>query len=388
MFPVRSNFASAKIDDSGNDMNEVIEAGKELALWNRDVLNSQNKYSRNYSGIDAVAAMGRPKIAGTTLEEPLKFGGVTNPGAMAQNPMGEVRSDIYDRQSQPQEQPEVGMSNDNKLFWQRQDDNDIDSQLNRRAKEQNILKSQADIDAKGWKTVQIADPNDPTKQIWVRHNSITNETEPINLNNGNVQTAGQGKINAVDAEKAQEKLNKRRAIVSGAESSLKLLDDLLDENDKLKPIASRATGWSAAGNWIPGSQGREGSGKIARLAGRQVLDLINEMKAQSRTGATGFGQMNLKELELLQNSATMLSDNWQDDAVAQQALKEIKDRLKLVIQDGLDDFSENTVKPISSHSSSSSNTTSVPEGKILVRRKSDGKMGYTSKLTPEFEVVK
>lgn len=374
MFPVRSGLGNARIDDSGNEIDEIIARGKELALFNRDILNNPNNQPRIPTrGIDTIAAMGRPKQPGTTLEEPLKFGGVTNPQAMAENPIRQVRSDIYDKQSKPQEQPETGMSNDNKLFWPRQNDNDIDSVLNRRVKEQQIEKSQADIDSKGWKTVQVADPNDPTKQIWVRHNSISGETKPLELGEKTtVQTAAQGKINAADAEKATEKANRRKAIVENTNATLSLLDDLLDKNDQLTPEAARAVGKSAVGNWIPTSMGYSGSAKIDRLAGRQVLDLIEEMKSQSRTGATGFGQMNRDELRLLVNSASLLNNKFLDEETYRGALKDVRDRLKKVLMDGPNESSSVNNAP------NASTDNVVAQGKIRVKNKATGQTGTIS----------
>ena len=57
------------------------------------------------------------------------------------------------------------------------------------------------------------------------------------------------------------------------------------------------------------AEGKEAVASIKQLVGQEVLNQIATMKAQSLTGATGFGQMNMAELDLLIASATVLQ-NW------------------------------------------------------------------------------
>ena len=51
---------------------------------------------------------------------------------------------------------------------------------------------------------------------------------------------------------------------------------------------------------------------LNRLKGRLVLDIMTQLKAASKTGSTGFGQLSEKEMQLLQNSATALNKNMRE----------------------------------------------------------------------------
>lgn len=46
---------------------------------------------------------------------------------------------------------------------------------------------------------------------------------------------------------------------------------------------------------------------VNRLLSQKVLDIMNEMKQASRTGATGFGQLSEKELQVLKEASTVLN---------------------------------------------------------------------------------
>lgn len=58
--------------------------------------------------------------------------------------------------------------------------------------------------------------------------------------------------------------------------------------------------------YYPGSDAANASAALERLKGRSIVDLLAEMKSQSRTGATGFGALNERELSVLENSANQL----------------------------------------------------------------------------------
>ena len=51
------------------------------------------------------------------------------------------------------------------------------------------------------------------------------------------------------------------------------------------------------------------------------------MKRQSQTGATGFGALNLSELDILRKSATTLSNRNISDQAAAAELKRLRDRV-------------------------------------------------------------
>jgi hypothetical protein len=77
--------------------------------------------------------------------------------------------------------------------------------------------------------------------------------------------------------------------------------------------------------YFPGSDTATASGALERLKGRVIVDLMNEMKQQSRTGATGFGALSEKELSVLENAATQLSSANISDVAAQRELQRLYD---------------------------------------------------------------
>jgi hypothetical protein len=69
---------------------------------------------------------------------------------------------------------------------------------------------------------------------------------------------------------------------------------------------------------------------VDKLKGKLVLDLMTNMKSASKTGATGFGQLSEKELEVLQNSATALKRGLSKED-ASKYLTEIKTKAQKVL---------------------------------------------------------
>jgi hypothetical protein len=84
---------------------------------------------------------------------------------------------------------------------------------------------------------------------------------------------------------------------------------------------------------VPGTGAYNAQAAVDRLRARLVTDLMAELKSQSRTGATGFGQLNLQELKIIQDSAAKL-DPGQSEEAFQTELQKIRSRLQLILQDG------------------------------------------------------
>lgn len=68
------------------------------------------------------------------------------------------------------------------------------------------------------------------------------------------------------------------------------------------------TGLGRVAQYLPGSESATTNSRINQLAAEKIINLMSEMKRQSRTGATGFGQLSEKELQLLQNASTKLNN--------------------------------------------------------------------------------
>ena len=70
---------------------------------------------------------------------------------------------------------------------------------------------------------------------------------------------------------------------------------------------------------------------LYRLRARLVIDLLGKLKAQSRTGATGFGALSEKELKILMDSASKL-DPGQSEDVFTAELVAIRKKLDKMMQ--------------------------------------------------------
>lgn len=66
------------------------------------------------------------------------------------------------------------------------------------------------------------------------------------------------------------------------------------------------------------------------LKAKNILNILGEMKQQSRTGATGFGAMNEKELKLIEDAAQRL-DVTMDEKTAGKYLNEMKQGFQKII---------------------------------------------------------
>jgi hypothetical protein len=219
----------------------------------------------------------------------------------------------------------------------------VDTQIQGQKEVENIRQSGREqlVETRGWKIGSIPDPNDPAKQIGVQYNEATGEVKPISFGNQNpVITTPSSKPTGPGANVNLE------AIQNKTRETLQAVNDLIDEEGNLKPHAADAVGKSRilGLQYVPGSQTKKGDVDIKALKAKLVVDLIGEMKAQSKTGATGFGALNLRELGVLENAASKL-DPTLDEASFAAELKRIRDRLNMVLQpaDGFTDT--RTVKP-------------------------------------------
>jgi len=104
-------------------------------------------------------------------------------------------------------------------------------------------------------------------------------------------------------------------------NSENVMTSALDFSNTIKEVKNGKKYFGAAGP-IPtlnpwGYERKEWEANINKLLSQKVVDLMNNMKQASRTGATGFGQLNKSELTLLQNASTALNKGLSPD----QAMK-------------------------------------------------------------------
>ena len=352
MFPVRSDLGNAQVDTSGNDMNEVIQAGKDLALFNRDVLMPSGNRPYNQSGIQDVGNMGR--------SAPLQFGGAN----YLPDPYGKPDTSLYDSYKQPQVTPEVGMSNDNKLFMQRQADNSVDAVLDRRVKEQQIRKSAFDMDSKG-SIVNVANPLDLTKTISAWRDNATGLVTPLKMDGITLQTAAQGKINAADADKDEQEAKADTMFSEYAKQGLAELDQISkatgqfdaqgDSIEEMTPNLRNITGFSGnrptfLADLNPNNATARAS--VDRLMKMLTLNRMQELKDASKTGTTGFGSnMNIAEFSTLVGAASKLATMNQSEPGYAKELGRIRVLLSKVANPT---FNSTSLRPVASHNSNGS----------------------------------
>ena len=137
-----------------------------------------------------------------------------------------------------------------------------------------------------------------------------------------------------DPADERERATKRRAVVGSTSRTLDALDELLTQDGTLTPSAAAAVGLKriSPALFVPGSAAYDGNVAIDRLRARLVTDLMAELKSQSRTGATGFGQLNIQELKLIQDAAAKLNPRQSPESFTAELVK-IRDRLILILQE-------------------------------------------------------
>lgn len=89
---------------------------------------------------------------------------------------------------------------------------------------------------------------------------------------------------------------------------------------------------ASARGFIPGQNATDAYAALQQVMGRQVLDLIGQMKEQSRTGATGFGALSTRELDVLQSAATKLTNRLSHEGALEE-LMSIRNALLKIGQD-------------------------------------------------------
>jgi hypothetical protein len=176
----------------------------------------------------------------------------------------------------------------------------------------------------------ITDPNDPTKQIAVRWNPATETLDPITYNDQNV--AGLTKPGTPPRTGQFVQPKNLDSIREQAQGALEEIKDVLGDDDNLTPAGARAVGKSSVANWVPTTKGYAGAASINRVKAQRVLSLIGEMKAQSKTGATGFGNMSNKDLATLERAATKL-DTGLDEETFKKEMIRIRTLLRKVMEE-------------------------------------------------------
>lgn len=130
------------------------------------------------------------------------------------------------------------------------------------------------------------------------------------------------------ADKNAERSMKLEGVRSMASETLRTIDQLVTKDGKdLTPgMKSRLGPMSRALRFYPGSETAKAETLRQQLQSQLVIELIGEMKQQSRSGATGFGALSGPELKILEATAGRLS-TMQDEKQFFAALKDIRAKL-------------------------------------------------------------
>jgi hypothetical protein len=140
----------------------------------------------------------------------------------------------------------------------------------------------------------------------------------------------------------------RQAVVDSAKQSLSAVNELIDKDGHLQPGVAPLFGRMSVLTGVTTLASSEIANKQAaleQLTARRITDLIQEMKAQSRTGATGFGQLNRSELALLERGATQLTNRRMAPERAAALLVELRQRLDRILAPGAGDVAANAPAP-------------------------------------------
>jgi len=175
------------------------------------------------------------------------------------------------------------------------------------------------------------------------------------------------------AESAAKQQAQTEALQESKQQTLDVVNSLLTPEGELTPGLAHITGGSKVvpgvpgvlggtgllpgglAQYVPGSPEADAAASLARVKARMVVDLIADMKQQSKTGATGFGQLSDKERIILEDSAAKLRTAQSDTAIRDELLR-IRDLLKKAMLPPI----EITVKSIERVSTPSSTPSGVP----------------------------
>lgn len=161
-----------------------------------------------------------------------------------------------------------------------------------------------------------------------------NEKENITLRDKNSQNMVDVKEKSDLDKKAVladiDKKNKQEQVRKQAEDTLKSLDEILDpKTNSLTEGARQAVGTSrllrgGPFGFLPGSDARTANAKIKTFTSQTVLNLIGELKAQSKSGGNPLGgNMSDKDLVFLESAANSL-DPYGDEDQYEEQLRNIK----------------------------------------------------------------
>jgi hypothetical protein len=168
------------------------------------------------------------------------------------------------------------------------------------------------------------DANDMRMQLAQLANSGRNANADLDrqIKQGKIDADAQKRADADKAAKASaDAVSTYEGDISG------VLNQLLDEQGNLRPEAARVVGGISARLPNLSETSQQGLSQIDRLVGLLDINKLREMKAQSKTGASGFGALSERELSVLENAASTLKNRKVGEGDYAAELRRIRDTL-------------------------------------------------------------
>jgi len=195
-----------------------------------------------------------------------------------------------------------------------------------------MARTEVNAGAKG-QLGEIPDPNDPTGQkkmsVWITTDAQGNPVvKPVTMGSGGPQVNPNKTSSAAPVDNAAT-AKTNQDIQDKARESLAVIDELMGNDNKLKSTSGIGM-LGTATRHIPGTEAYNNAVVVNRLKGVLTLDLIQQMRAASRSGSTGFGRITNKELDLLQNAASQLDPSQTPEKFEEQ-LKIVKEKLNKIL---------------------------------------------------------
>lgn len=384
LFPVNSGLGTAKIDLSGPDpMYEIIDAvNRQRQIQQPNIQIQQQQQQRTVDPFDPVGMGSRLKFGGVT-------GGSSNPGADILERSKRSAEQTYAKYPTQFSQPTAqGPSNDQQHledYFRRKNEETKANATMEAAKARTIKAGDTDYE-KGWEITNTIDPTTGEQSTW-RVNKYDGSKERVS-GIGGVKSTPESAANVAKqiAADAQVEENKK-GIASRTEDLMRTVRDLYDpQNDALTPQGAVSTGGTAVGNYLPWTEGWAGHDKITAIKSTNVLNLINELKEKSKTGALGMGTLSNKDLGVLQKAADLLSP-WTSEGEFKKQIGIVYRELEDVLKRANEPITRKTrtfdqtapeERPEANAGMDSANPYVVPQGRIRVRNKVTGQTGTIS----------
>jgi hypothetical protein len=170
-------------------------------------------------------------------------------------------------------------------------------------------------------------PEKPDMQ-WVLRGDAPLEVPVGRSQQGDVPTTASAIQSAKEKQAALERQDDTIQKFRG--DILNVIDQILDKDGELRPNVAGVVGTYAG--MIPesiwfGAENQKGLAAINRLQGLLNIEKMGELKQQSPTGATGFGQFTERELDMLESAAATIRNRAQGAEAFAEEMRRLRDEM-------------------------------------------------------------